>query len=52
MHENRQLQLEVDEDVHTYMDQRPVLPNTPGLTGVFAPEEDVQIKIVPQRKQI
>ena len=43
MHENKQLQLDVDQEGAQYISARSSLPGTPGLAeGVFAKEQQVK----------
>ena len=45
MHENKQLQLDVDQEGAQYISARSSLPGTPGLAeGVFAKEQQVRTK--------
>ena len=45
MHENKQLQLDVDQEGAQYISARSSLPGTPGLAeGVFAKEQQVRAK--------
>ncbi|KAL5258140.1 hypothetical protein ACHWQZ_G012930 [Mnemiopsis leidyi] len=53
VHENKQLQLDVDQEGAQYISVRSSLPGTPGLAeGVFAEEQQVNIRLTPQREAI